>query len=283
MLAGWQKQIAILGLVLGFCGLSGDELRLSQNARLDHLVHLAKERCEKAPQETPLIYDDDYTWSYQYKDIPELFRKLYRSGKRLGKALYFDSNRGSFMLPIGKNGEAIAVPERFLKALIAHVEKALAKGYADYIFLADFGHGHFHIPKDVFDRRLSALEGHEAYDAAVFDLIVNEPGVKILYHSAEMFLFFGAEKDFRSLSGPEQFRNLNRNLVGGFDQGKELSLADRGREPVSQLPGFAKVAQDLDLSASVNGCLPFEARGRRFYFDISRFSPGLSPDSFASQ
>ena len=42
--------------------------------------------------------------------------------------------------------------------------------------------------------------------------------------------------------------------------------------------GYQRVAQDIDISASKDAYFPFLYKGRLYYFDISRFSPGSRPE-----
>lgn len=241
--------------------------------RIDDMIASAKQRCAKNIESSDQLYAEDFTWDYSYSEINSLFNAIYTSKKRLPNTLYYSVTNKSFMLPLGKDHDDLPVPDRFIKALITHVETALTQGYAEYVFLADLGHGHFYIPEDVFKQHINPKSPPREYERRIFEIVTQEKRVKIYYHSAEMFLNFSNENEFAKLPYFERFRNLHRNLVGAFDDGYALRLDRVGREPGSDLQGYTQVAQDIDLSSNKWSCIPFERLGRRMYFDISRFSP----------
>ena len=184
------------------------------------------------------------------------------------------------MLPVGNGHSAIKLEDRFLQAIMRHIEHALNSRHADYIFPADMGHGHFLIPDDVWDKKIQPHLGADNFDQLVFRELTQNKNVRILYHTAEMFLTLGDISLLETLSDHEKQRNLNRNLVGHFDTlGKtEVKIRTAASPVVSSIEGYTKLAQDIDISASKDSCFPFLYRDKIHFFDISQFSLATGSD-----
>lgn len=246
--------------------------QMTLQEKKEHYRSLAMEK-SKNNFSTSTIKGDDYTWEYTFDDLEPLYNELYESGRRLPHPIHYDDMTSQFMLPVNDT-LSIAVPWDFIFAVTRHIEEALEKGMADYVFLADMGHGHFYLPDT---SRLFSLPYDKKFEQHVFTEIVQSPNTKILYHTAEMFLFMGKQEDFNSLSEHEQYRNKTRNLVGEFTVSESMTryIPYKFGEPVVYNigSGYKKLAQDIDISASRNGAFPFMYKGKIHYFDISRFSP----------
>jgi len=240
-------------------------------------LKIAVSRSTPVKRDYKKIHEDDYNWDYSFQDLKQLFDNIYNSGKRLPHHIYYDNNKKNFMMPIDDDCE-LEISWDYIFAIICHIEEALAKGMADYIFLPDMGHGHFYLPTN--SHVFNSGDTHD-YDRKVFKEILNSKQIKILYHTAEMFLFSGKTEDFTKLSPHEQYRNLTRNLLGSFSPEKNMTRFIRyefGHPVVQNFDNqYQKVAQDIDISASKDGYFPFSYRGRLYYFDISRFSPDILP------
>jgi hypothetical protein len=221
--------------------------------------------------EKKYIYQEDYSWDYSFEEVGGLFQEIYESGKQLPHPVYYNSNKSSFMMPVNDSCE-LPVSWDFIFSIICHIEQALENKVADYIFLPDMGHGHFFLPENN-----NLFLSDDFSDEQVFTAILSSKNVKILYHTAEMFLFFGPKKEFYKLSLHEQFRNKTRNLLGSFyvcDTMISYISYQFGSPVVNSIgPDYRRVAQDIDISASINGAFPFTFKGELYYFDISRYSP----------
>ena len=226
---------------------------------------------EKNYHRKEYIYQEDYTWDYTFEEVGKLYQEIYESGKQLPNPVYYNSYTSNFIMPINDSHE-LPVSWDFIYAVICHVEQALENKMADFIFLPDMGHGHFFLPENhhlFLNNNLS--------DENVFSAILNSKEVKILYHTAEMFLFFGTEKDFLKLSPHEQFRNKTRNLLGSFhicDTMISYIPYPFGSPVVNSIGSdYRRISQDIDISANRNGAFPFTFKGKFYFFDISRYSP----------
>lgn len=246
--------------------------------RIDLFLQIAKSRCSFLP-EKKLIYDVDYSWDYTFEETSKLFNEMYYQGRTLPNTIYYSEDKKRFMLPISEDGDELPVPDHFFKSLIIHIETALKANYADYVFLADMGHAHFYIPSKDYYSLVAKIDIID-FDKEIFKVITTSNKVKALYHTAEMFLYTGAKAGFSELSQYEQFRNINRNLVGTFTNTPTLDVLKNPNDEKHLSKTFSnltRVSRDIDMHANINGCFPFEHRGKIRYFDISRFSPALKP------
>jgi hypothetical protein len=275
----WALPILSLGL-LGF-------FSPETSSRLEDPLSLAASRCQQQNPSGRQIYDDDFSWSYTFEETKDLFNNMYNSGKRLPRSIYYSQEKQAFVMPLTKGSEEIIVSNGFLKGIIAHVEKAMAKGNADYIFLADMGHGHFFLPKATYEAELNTKTfSHGDYAKRVFEIATSEPDVLVLYHTAEMFLYLGPSEGLSKLPAWERHRNLTRNLVGDLTNDANVRVIpweDTESPVINSIPGYEKVGPDIDISASVDGCFPFSVNGKTQYFDISRFSPAPNPQRVIAQ
>ena len=239
-------------------------------------LHIAIQRnMENVSFDKEYIYEEDYSWDYSFDEVGKLYEEIYKSGKQLPFPVYYNSHFSSFMMPVTDSSE-LPVPWDFIFSIICHIEQALEYNMADYIFLPDMGHGHFFLP-----RNHHLFLQKDISDEQVYTAVLNSKKLKILYHTAEMFLFFGTEREFMKLSSHEQFRNVTRNLVGSFvecDTMVSYIPYPFGSPVVNSLGSdYRRVAQDIDISANKNGAFPFAWNGKLYYFDISRYSPQCKP------
>ncbi len=265
--------LCILFPLIGFSNSDPtNESYLKNKARYYKIARL---RCKKPAVHHKKLYEDEYTWRYSFEETGKLFEKIYYSGKRLPHPVYFNEQQNSFMMLIDDNLE-LRVSWDFIYAVTRHIEEALQKKMADYVFLADMGHGHFYLPKN---SPVFSIADHKDYQRAVFYQVLNSKKIKILYHTAEMFLFFGTRAEFAKLSPHEAYRNLTRNLIGSFEESDEMTRYAPykfGQSVVFNIGNqYQKVAQDIDISSSFDSCFPYQNKGKLFYYDISRFSPSI--------
>ncbi len=68
-----------------------------------HYLSIAIDKCRKGKNDNKRIYDTDYTWEYTFEEVEQVYHKIYESGKRLPKHIYYDINRAAFFMPIDDN------------------------------------------------------------------------------------------------------------------------------------------------------------------------------------
>jgi carboxyl-terminal processing protease len=238
-----------------------------QNQRHEDSLASARERCYGPPEDGEVLYKDVWgDWDFNRKEMAVLFDRLYGSPARLESRLYYKPETGEFVLPV-KNMDGdwttIRVSDNFIKALISHIEKAHANGWARYVMLADMGHGHFMVPVDASEElNHSGLED-----------VLNHPGTKVLYHTGEMLNFYVFSSRMCVDDPYVNFRRENRNLLGYLDGSGEVDVL---QEPSDQAFNLVRVAPghrrflDFEFSGNNNGCFSYrDNEGQIRYFDVN--------------
>jgi hypothetical protein len=227
------------------------------------------ERCGKPLPSEPITYSDDFTGTFTLEGMADLFEKHYASGRRLKGRAYYDSDLGSLVLPHSTG--LIKISPRFIQNVTRHVEISLERRYADFVFFPDMGHSHLHLPESVYEEMKAIkpigkmYENFFAYD-----------GLQMLYHTAEKL----AVREGKNFNGafPQDpillWRYFSRNPVGDNNDGENVKIFFHLSEPqkyntVKDIPGHKEYSAGFDISASKEGCFPFESRGKKMYFDLS--------------
>jgi hypothetical protein len=227
-------------------------------------------RCGAPTDDEPVVYQSDFEWGYTIEDMGRRFDDMYASGKRLKDRAYYDEASGRFVMPVQASwGGQVVVPTRLLENVRMHIEKALAQGYAEYIFFPDMGHTHFFIPRDHWD---SVYLDYSAQDyGQMFSQLFDDPELKVLYHTAEQLTQL--DDDDNLLSDRHlQWRFFTRNVVGDNDWAGRIDLL---HEPGSMantarsLEGHRYFGAGFNITATKDGCFPYVHNGWLFYFDIS--------------
>lgn len=238
-----------------------------QNQKLEDSLAVARERCYGPLEDKEILYKDAWgSWNFSREEMNDLFNRLYNSPARLESKLYYNPQLDQFVLPVkNEDGDrtTIRVSDHFIKALISHIEKAHAKGWARHVMLADMGHGHFMIPAEATGKP-NRFELEE---------VLNHPDTKVLYHTGEMLKFY----DFSSricIDDPYvNFRRENRNLLGYLDGSGQVDVlrepSDEAFNLVRIAPGYRRYL-DFEFSGNYNGCFPYhDSQGRILYFDVN--------------
>ena len=227
------------------------------------------QRCEKPKADEAITYRDGFSGMFDLESMASLYEKHYQSGTRLKGRAYFDRELNSFVLPHFQG--PVKISERFLKNVTRHVEISLERRYADFIFFPDLGHAHLHLPDDVYDQMRSVKPFSKMYE----EFFAFE-GLQMLYHTAEKLIV----RDGPKYSGafPQDpillWRYFSRNPVGDNKDGENVKIFFQLEEPqkyntVKRIPGHKEYSAGFDISASKDGCFPFQHQGKKWYFDIS--------------
>lgn len=216
------------------------------------IAHTPRESCNFPQTNEPKTKLADWKIYPNIESAEQDFKDLYFDGRRLPERTYWE--RG-YKLPMGDYN--IDLPIDIVRAISKHIEEALEKKYAEFVYYPDMGHVHILIPDD----------SH-----------VNKPlerkDIKFLYHTGELFQFMEGSIVDGQLVEDEwmQWRYYSRNFVGEMDVTKNLSvLFAEGAtyNTVRELPGYKQV-MTLYMSSSQQGCFPYQLEGQKLYFDISR-------------
>lgn len=256
----------------------------------------AKNRCQMATPGEALVFSEDFqnpalhkgsTWWFTLTEMQAKFDEIYASGKRLDMRAHYDSSKkGFFLLFKNINDEIRQVPitENFINSVTKHVENALKKGYADHIFLPDMGHSHFYFPEEHWQKNypnesIVTVDLDQHYAKMMADTELH-----VLYHMAEKLLGNSLTND-PAEKAKLDFRFWNRNVFGGNKGGDELQIfVDKSSSgnAVSSIEGYHDWSAGFNISASKDGCFPFQWKGKTYYFDLSLYDLRPEHPEFAS-
>jgi len=227
-------------------------------------------RCGAPTDDEAVVTRSDFRWDYNLEDMGRRFDEMYASGKRLAGRAYFDDSSGAFVIPILESwGARTVLSKRLVENVRMHLERALARGYAEYVFFPDMGHSHFFIPEERWEsayRGFSVPERGEMY-AQMFD----DPELRSLYHTAEQLTVLD-EDDNLLPDRHLRWRFFTRNVVGDNNWGGQIDLL---HEPTSSantsrtLAGHHYYGAGFNITSTIDGCFPYLRDGGVSYFDIS--------------
>lgn len=244
-------------------------------------AELARRCAPQAPAD-PVLYSSDFRWGFSIPELLSKFHRTYEGGKRLPKRMYWDARMGSLVMPVMESwGGSTRVPTVFAESVRRHVEEALRLKYVDGIFFPDMGHSHFFVPpakwKAITDKPTNRT--NEVYEA-----FMNEPELKVLYHTAEQLQTLGPDEK-PVADRKTQWRFHTRNLLGdNRAQGKlEIISTEPGTleykaNTVGEIAGYQRWGAGFNISASKDGCYAYrDPGGETRFFDLSWFD--LEPES----
>jgi hypothetical protein len=226
-------------------------------------------RCNPPTPDEPIVYSDGFLGSFTLEEMAQVFDEHYRSGRRLKSRAYFDSSQNSFVLP-HRDG-LVKVDSTFVASVTRHVEISLERRYADFIFFPDMGHSHLFIPESDYERLLSIKPASARYEA-----FFSYRKLKVLYHTAEKLTV----RPGKYSEGPFPqdpvllWRYFARNPVGDNDGGESVFVLFQLENPekyntVKRVPGHSEYSAGFEISASKDGCFPYQHKGKTQYFDLS--------------
>jgi hypothetical protein len=191
-----------------------------------------------------------------YQDLKTKFEALYSSGQRLNHRVYWDESEQSYLAETDRG--LIHLPKDFLAHLQTHFALALARGYADLLFYSDLGHGHLLVPAS---KKLS------------FAMALASPSLKVLYHTAELLkMRDGFSPDAPLPQDPWlAWRYFSRNVLADNQTGENLAVLfakPPAYNTVRAIEGYREIGTFL-VSASKEGCFPYEQGGKTLYFDLA--------------
>jgi len=231
-----------------------------------------KTRCGPQTENEPLLYFDDFKWYYTLPEMGAKYEEIYASGKRLWQRAYYDSASGEFILPLDSSrGGDVILSRRAILSIRRHIETALSKGYAQYVFFPDMGHSHFYIPEKIWNERYSQIPMSK--QNLIYEKFFADPHLKILYHTAEQLRTLDENKN--PIADPKvQWRYYTRNIVGDNEAMGALEIhkafgPGNLANTMHNYPGHFSWSAGFNISASQDGCFPFVVNGKTYYFDIS--------------
>jgi hypothetical protein len=226
-------------------------------------------RCMAAASSEPAITTNDFRWDYNLSDMAQRYQEMYASPKRLADRAFYDASAGRLILrlPDVWGAKAVLSP-RLVKSVTRHIESALARGHADFVFFPDMGHSHFFIPEERW--AVAYASTPVAQIGSRYTKFFEDPELKVLYHTAEQLVT-------RNESGPLpdrklQFRFHTRSIVGDNRAQGTLEVHSNpasAANTVSTYEGHHYYGGGFNLSANERGCFRFTHQGRTVFYDIS--------------
>ena len=235
-------------------------------------------RCTPPADDEPVIFSSDFIWGDSLEGMAQRFVEMYASEKRLSGRVYFDPEQGTFVLPCLKAwGGQILLSTRLIENVRRHVEKALLRGYAEFVFFPDMGHSHLFVPQNRWDETYAGRPVDEW--SAMYAELFADPELKVLYHTAEQLQVMDVNNellDNRHL----RWRFFTRNIVGDNAYLSRLELLhdpDHMANTARDMPGHHYQGAGFNISANQNGCFPYVHEGELYWFDISLSDPLPDP------
>jgi len=236
------------------------------------------ERCARPVDGEPILYSSDFKWGYTAEDMASRFDEVYTWDKRLKDRAYYDAEEGGFVLPHSEVwGGDVSLSKRLIENVRRHIEKALSRGYADFVFFPDMGHSHFFIPQEHWDARYAEVPVAEL--SGRYSDLFEDPELKILYHTAEQLTMVDEDENLME-DRHLRWRFFTRYPVGDNAYLSRVDLIHEethSRNTARNLDGHHYLGAGFNISANAQGCFPYVHEGETLWFDISL--KDLEPES----
>lgn len=227
-------------------------------------------RCAPPGEDEQIVYSSDFQWGYSLDAMATRFEEIYESGKRLHERAAWDGENERFMMPATRTwGGAVELPPRLVENVTLHIEHGLERGYVDFVFFPDMGHSHLFIPQDSWDNQYAGMPVSEI--SRRYELLFDDPGLMVLYHTAEQ-LDMLTEDDQLVDDRHVQWRYHTRNLVGDNNHERRIELLfepESNANTAHDLAGYRYYGAGFNVSASKDGCFPYEVDGETRWYDLS--------------
>lgn len=227
-------------------------------------------RCAPPAANEPHLVSSDFPWNQSLEEMRALYERTYSGEKRLYRRAYYDARAKKYFLDVSHpEGTRAEVPTNFIRSVTKHVENALKKRFADFLFFPDMGHSHFFVPNAVWEK-VQDLERDKLYEA-----LFKTPGLKVLYHTAEQLKVREGERSQGAYPQDEKllWRYFTRNLFGTNDGSDTMETlfawGERYNTHGGELEGYRYYGGGFNISANKNACFPFQVDGKTYYFDLS--------------
>ena len=240
-------------------------------------------RCTRPAEDSPIIFSSDYMWNYTPELMGKKFEEMYQSDKRLFERAFFDEESRQFLLPGSEaRGGAVVLPKRLIENVRKHIEKALLRGYVEYVFFPDMGHSHLFYPRQLWETEYAPFPVSKL--SSMYSQLFDDPELRLLYHTAEQLQMLD-ENDEVLDDRHIRWRFFTRNLVGDnayLSQIDLLHAPTHASNTSRRLPGYRYHGSGFAISANKDGCFPYVADGVTYWFDFSLSDPPPEESSIDS-
>jgi len=202
-------------------------------------------------------------WSYTAEEMEPAFRYQQNFGGHVRNRIMADGCLlGDKETVASYEGDQLSVPCRFIGETIRHLKEILEKGAAKYLFPLDVGHAHFVLPKGLWQKKYSKLDGAKRLSA-----FLREPKLAALYHTAE-FLTILDRKTGKVNSEAKAWKE-KRNVLAFYD-GRPIQIlppdpSGAGVGPPRDFESFNK----FNFIANPRGLFVIFHRSETINFDIT--------------
>ena len=251
-----ERDMIIIVIILSFLLIPRVAITLLHASMFSHDVDLSPvSRCDYRKR-----------WFYTLNEIKVLYEKEYRKGERLENFVRIE------------NGKAIAywmdaqfaIPEKFIKTTLKHLEKMLEKGCAKYIFRLDACHSHLFISNESFFKKYEKLTFAE-----MIKTFIKDESLGALYHNAEHLALRKPPKTGKIDPVAENLIK-KRNIIGWYD-GRPLEFTyPKPSDPIGHLKAnTAGIPESycgfctINFKANKNGEFIVRHGGQEIRIDIS--------------
>jgi hypothetical protein len=260
-------------LLLSSCAATADRLPSSE---------IVPEKDCRNPLDTnePVKLRSDFPFKQTPAEMRELFERQLREGKRFEYRGYREG--GKYIVPIFpgnriglRNPSALVhFPRRVVRAVVEHMQEAFKRGYANYPFHSDMGHGHLLLPSEEA-RRIKERSDREGLNRGKeIELYLQSRSLKILYHAAEQLKYAENGRVVPEL----EFLRKHRNIIGSIADPRRIVTVDVGGVPnTAGAPEGMAAVGIFWMGAARRGCIPFPYRGEELFLDISLVGPSYDP------
>ncbi len=227
-------------------------------------------RCTAPADDEEVVYNNDFEWGYSHEAMGIRYEEIYHSGKRLHARAYYDETLGSLVLPGTDSwGGDVMLPERLVENVTLHIEHALERGYAEFVFFPDMGHSHLFIPEQHFEDVYAGTPVSEF--SRRYERMFDDPQLMVLYTAEQLQML---DEDDQVINDRHiMWRYHTRNPVGDNNYERRLELLTDYTQKANTARDMAEMKYQgagFNISASEDGCFPFENQhGEIQWYDIS--------------
>ncbi len=157
--------------------------------------------------------DDRYSsWFFTAEEVTAAYQYQQNYGERLRYPLRAGGCllRGAGAFVTAYRRQPVAVSCRFVLEVARHLKEMLAAGAAKFLFPLDADHGHLGVPLEAWNRKYKNLPVEQ-----VFPAILGEPGLVVLYHTAEHLRV--TDRRTGAVNAEAKTWQEKRNVLGYFD------------------------------------------------------------------
>jgi hypothetical protein len=247
-------------------------------------IEESKERCQLTYQQTEPTYSDEFSWGMTLMEMEDRFHSVYESGRRLPYLTHYEPESDTFYMHHGRgnNMRAFPINAQFIQNVVAQIEVAIDRGYADFVFFPDMGHSHLYFPLEHWRSEYGEFDTSYGNQHNLYAKMFADPELKALYHLAEQLQMMDEDKNVLS-DTIINFKYWHRNFLGYNDGTGNYEIhrvdpEERFFNTVGEIRGYHRWSAGYSVQASKDGCFAYKDKdGNKRYFDLGLYDPEPNP------